>query len=81
MRVRIKTLLGKTHAVEADAGTTIGEVKKRIGNEMEMGNITNDLKLVYAGKLLSSDAQTLDEIGVRDEGLCFIIIVTVSLAS
>ena len=71
MKINVKTVKGETIPFEAEAATTIQELKTQIAGKLnvEVGN----QKLIFKGKHLE-DAKSLAELNVKDED-CFILMV------
>jgi len=63
MKLSIKTLQGKSYALEADASSTVEQVKQIIEKEHSL----TASKLIHAGKILKDD-QTLQGAGIKENG-------------
>lgn len=71
-QIFVKTLVGKTKCINVDLTDTIGELKEKIG---EIEKISMDKQcLIFAGKQLLNDNQTLSGYGLRNESTVHLVL-------
>lgn len=75
MKISIKTLQGKPTELEVSETDTLGDIKKKIAEQM--GVEAASQKLIHYGKVMTDDAKKLNEYGVKDKDFLVLMVTKV----
>ena len=77
MKILIKSIKGKPLEIEVSEGWTVEELKKKV---LELTNVAViQQKLIFSGKALVKDTQSLAECGIQDQATLTLMITKVSI--
>eukprot|EP00775_Hariotina_reticulata_P002326 gene2326-2634_t len=68
MKLTFRTIKGTTFNMEAEATTTVGDLKANVESSQGPQFPKDQLKLIYKGKVLDDDAKTVSDYGVDESG-------------
>jgi len=77
MKISIKTLQGKPTELEVSETDTLGDIKKKISEQLNV-DVANQ-KLIHYGKVMTEDGKKLVEYGVKDKDFLVLMITKVIL--